>query len=74
MTVNLLLLLLLVLPFTCLALLTLVAFLGVAVIAGALHLSSTVRSALGIAEKRGAYPFSGAFGHAPPLDYVEPAR
>ena len=74
MAVNLLLLLLLALPFTCLALLSLVAFLGVAAIAGALHLGSTVRSALGIAEKRDAYPFSGAFGDAHPLDYVEPAR
>ena len=54
-----------------LALLSLVAFLGVAAIAGALHLSSTVRSALGIAQKRDAYPFSGAFGDAHPLDYVE---
>ena len=42
MVVNLLLLLLLVLPFTCLALLSLVAFIGVAAIAGALHLNSTI--------------------------------
>ena len=45
-------LLLLVLPFACLALLSLVAFLGVAAIAGALHLIGVTRSALGIAEQR----------------------
>jgi hypothetical protein len=73
MAVNLLLLLLLVLPFACLALLSFVAFLGVAAIAGALHLIGVTRSALGIAE-RNADPFNGAFGDAHPLDYVEAAR
>jgi hypothetical protein len=41
-----------VLPFACLALLSFVAFLGVAAIAGALHLIGVTRSALGIAEQR----------------------
>ena len=53
---NLLVLLLLVLPFACLALLSLVAFLGVAAIAGALHLIGVTRSALGIAEQKDADP------------------
>ena len=72
MAVNLLLLLLLVLPFACLALLSLVAFLGVAAIAGALHLIGATRSALGIAEQKDADPFNAALGDAHPLDYVEP--
>jgi hypothetical protein len=42
---NLLLLLLLALPFACLAVLSLVAFLGVADIAGALHVIGTITSA-----------------------------
>ena len=54
---NLLLLPLLVLPFACLALLSFVAFLGVAAIAGALHLMGVTRSALGIAEQKDADPF-----------------
>jgi hypothetical protein len=41
---NLLLLLLLALPFACLALLSLVAFLGVVAIAGALHVIATITS------------------------------
>jgi len=57
---NLLVLLLLVLPFACLALLSLVAFLGVAAIAGALHLIGVTRSALGIAEQKDADPFNAA--------------
>jgi hypothetical protein len=72
--VNLLLLLVLVLPFACLALLSLVAFLGVVAIAGALHLIGVTRSAIGIAKRKDADPFSGAFGDAHPLDYVEAAR
>jgi hypothetical protein len=74
MAVNLLLLLVLVLPFACLALLSFVAFLGVAAIAGALNLIGVTRSALGIAERNDADPFNGAFGDAHPLDYVEAAR
>jgi hypothetical protein len=65
--VNLLVLLLLVLPFACLALLSLVAFLGVAAIAGALHLLGVTRSALGIAEQKDADPFNAALGDAHPL-------
>ena len=72
--VNLLVLLLLVLPFAGLALLSLVAFLGVAAIAGALHLIGVTRSALGIAEQKGADPFNAALGDAHPLDYVEAGR
>ncbi len=72
--VNLLVLLLLVLPFACLALLSLVAFLGVAAIAGALHLLSVTRSALGIAEQKDADPFNAALGDAHPLDFVEAGR
>lgn len=71
---NLLVLLLLVLPFACLALLSLVAFLGVAAIAGALHLIGVTRSALGIAEQKDADPFNAALGDAHPLAYVEAGR
>ena len=51
---NLLLLLLLALPFACLAVLSLVALLGVAAIAGALHVIATITSALGIAVRKDA--------------------
>ena len=71
---NLLLLLLLVLPFACLALLSFIAFLGVAAIAGALRVIGVTRSAIGIAKRADADPFSGAFGDAHPLDYVQSAR
>jgi hypothetical protein len=74
MAVNWLLLLVLVLPFACLALLSFVAFLGVAAIAGALYFVVVTRSAIGIAKRTDADPFSGAFGDAHPLDYVEAAR
>jgi hypothetical protein len=74
LAVNLLLLLVLVLPFACLALLSFVAFLGVAAIAGALQLIGVTRSAIGIAKRADADPFNGAFGDAHPLDYVEAAR
>lgn len=72
--VNLLLSLLFVLPFACLALLSLVAFLGVVSIAGALHLIGVTRSVLGIAEQKDADPFNAALGDAHPLDYVEAGR
>jgi hypothetical protein len=71
---NLLLLLLLALPFACLAMLSLVAFLGVAAIAGALHVIGTITSALGIAVRKNADPWHGAVGDAHPLDYVEAQR
>jgi hypothetical protein len=68
------LLLLLVLPFACLALLSLVAFLGVAAIAGALYLIGVTRSTLGIVEQKDADPFNAPLGDAHPLDYVEARR
>jgi hypothetical protein len=68
---NLLLLLLLALPFACLAVLSLVAFLSVATIAGALHVIGTITSALGIAVRKNADPWHGAVGDAHALDYVE---
>ena len=71
---NRLLLLLLALPFTCLALLSFVAFLGVAAIAGALHMIGTITSALGIAVRKDADPWHGAVGDAHPLDYIEVRR
>ena len=71
MVMNLLLLLLLVLPFACLALLSLVAFLGVAAIGGALHVIGMVRSALGIAGRKDEDPWRGSVSDAHPLDYVE---
>jgi hypothetical protein len=71
---NLLLLLLLALPFACLAVLSLVAFLGVAAIAGALHVIATITSALGIAVRKDADLWHGAVGDAHPLDYIEVPR
>lgn len=68
---NLLLLLPLALPFVCLALLSFVAFLGVAAIAGTLHVVGTAKSALGVAEQEDGDPWNGAVGDAHPLDYVE---
>jgi hypothetical protein len=52
----------------------LVAFLGVAAVAGALHLIGVTRSALGIAEQKDADPFNAALGDAHPLDYMEAKR
>ena len=71
MVMNLLLSLLLALPFACLVMLSLVAFLGVAAIAGALCVIGTITSALGIAVRKNADPWHGAVGDAHPLDYVE---
>ena len=65
---NLLLSLLLALPFACLAMLSLVAFLGVAAIAGALHVIGTITSAL---RYKNADPWHDAVGDAHPLDYVD---
>ena len=71
---NLLLLLLLALPFACLAVLSIVAFLGVAAIAGTLRVIATITSALGIAVRKDADPWHGAVGDAHPLDYIEVPR
>jgi hypothetical protein len=68
---NLLLLLLLVLPFACLAVLSFVALLGVVAIAGTLRVIGMVTSALGIAGRKVDDPWRSAVGDAHPLDYVE---
>jgi hypothetical protein len=68
---NLLLLLLLVLPFACLAVLSFVALLGVVAIGGTLRVIGMVTSALGIAGRKVDDPWRGAVGDAHPLDYVE---
>jgi hypothetical protein len=70
----LLLLLPLALPFACLALLSFVAFLGIAAIGGALRVISVVTSALGIAGQKGDDPWRRAVGDAHPLDCVEVPR
>lgn len=57
-------------PFTCLALLSLVAFLGVVAIAGALHVVRAIKSGLGRQSSHGD-PWQGMVGDAHPLDYVE---
>ena len=71
---NLLLLLPLALPFACLALLSFVAFLGVAAIGGALRVIGAVTSVLGIAGQKEDDPWRSAVGDAHPLDYVEVPR
>ena len=71
---NLLLLLLLVLPFACLAVLSLVALLGVVAIGGTLRVIGIVTSVLGIAGRKVDDPWRIAVGDAHPLDYVEVAR
>ena len=68
---DLLLLLSLALPFACLALLSFVAFLGVAAIGGALSVIGMVTSALGIAGRKDEDPWRGVIGDAHPLDYVK---
>jgi hypothetical protein len=70
---NLLLLLPLALTFACLALLSFVAFLGVAAIGGALRVIGAVTSVLGIAGQKEDDPWRSAVGDAHPLDYVRPA-
>jgi hypothetical protein len=61
---NLLLLLSLALPFACLALLSFVAFLGVAAIGGALSVIGMVTSALGIAGRKDEDPWRGSVSDA----------
>ena len=71
MVMNLLLLLLLVLPFACLAVLSLVALLGVVAIGGTLRVIGMVTSVLGIAGRKVDDPWRDAVGDAHPLDCVE---
>jgi|RhiMethySRZTD1v2_1073278.scaffolds.fasta_scaffold2239742_2 hypothetical protein len=69
---NLLLLLPLTIPFLCLALLSLVAFLAVVSLAGALRLFGVIKSVLGTS-RPGAehHPRHGMTGDAHPLDFVK---
>ena len=71
---NLLLLLLLALPFACLAVLSLVALLGVVAIGGTLRVIGMVTSVLGIAGRKVDDPWRDAVGDAHPLDCVEVPR
>jgi hypothetical protein len=71
MVMNRLVLLPLVLPFACLALLSFVAFVGVGAIAGALHVIRMVIAALGISGRRDEDPWRCAVGDAHPLEYIE---
>jgi hypothetical protein len=71
---NLLLLLLLVLPFACLAGLSLVALLGVVAIGGTLRVVSMVTSVLGLARRKDNDPWREMVADAHPLDYVEAPR
>ena len=76
MQMNLLLLLPLAVPFACLALLSLIAFLGVVALGGALHVVGAIKTGLGIAG-RGSVdgdPWHGMVGDAHPLDYIEGPR
>jgi hypothetical protein len=71
---NLLLLLPLVFPFACLALLSLIAFLGVVVLVGAFYVVRAIKSGLGLAGRGsngGEDPWRGTAGDAHPLDYIE---
>lgn len=69
---NLLLLLPFAVPFGCLALLSLIAFLSVMAIAGALHLVRAIKSSLGLGSAdSGQDAWHGYVGDAHPLDYVE---
>ena len=58
-------------PFACLALLSLVAFLSVVALAGALHVVSAIKRRLGIARRSSVDAWHGMIGDAHPLDYVE---
>ena len=58
-------------PFACLALLSSIAFLGVVVLGGALHVIGTARSLLRIAAPKDNDPWPSAVRDAHPLDYVE---
>ncbi len=68
---NLLLLLPLAFTFVCLALVSLLAFLSVVALAGALRVIGTGTSALGIAGRKDEDPWHGAVSDAHPLDYVD---
>jgi hypothetical protein len=68
---NRLMLLPLAFPFACLALLSSIAFLGVVVLGGALHVIGTTRSLLRIAPPKDNDPLPSAVRDAHPLDYVE---
>jgi hypothetical protein len=71
---NLLLLLLLAFPFACLALLSLIAFLGVVVLGGAVYVVGAIKSGLGLAGRGsdgGDDPWRGMAGDAHPLDYID---
>ena len=61
--------------FACLALLSLIVFLSVVAIAGALHAVGAIRSGMGLAARasRGGedHPWDRMFGEAHPLDFVE---
>jgi hypothetical protein len=71
---NLLLLFLLALPFACLAVLSLVALLGVVAIGGTLRVIGMVTSVLGIAGRKVDDPWRDAVDDAHPLDCVEVPR
>ena len=68
---NRLVLLPLVLPFACLALLSFVAFVGIGAISGALHVIRMVISSPGDTEGRDEDPWRCAVGDAHPLEYIE---
>ena len=63
-------------PFACLAVLSLVAFLGVVALAGTLHVIAAIRSTLGIAGRSSVDddPWHELVGDTHPLDYVEAPR
>ena len=70
---NVLLLLPLAFPFACLALLSLIAFLGVVVLGGAFYVVRAIKSGLGLAGRGsdgGEDPWRG-MGDAHPLDDIE---
>jgi hypothetical protein len=71
---NLLLLFLLALPFACLAVLSLVALLGVVAIGGTLRVIGMVTSVLNIAGRKVDDPWRDAVGDTHPLDCVEVPR
>lgn len=71
---NVLLLLPLAFPFACLALLSLIAFLGVVVLGGAFYVVRAIKSGLGLAWRGsdgGEDPWRGMAGDAHPLDDIE---
>ena len=68
---NRLLLLPFALPLGCLALLSLIAFLSVLAIAGAIQAVGTIKLALGIVGRSDQDPWHGMRGEAHPLDFIE---